>query len=270
MIVKDIIRRNNITIEGNLQSKNTLIFGNGFGTGKQVWDAVKTFFETEYKIILFDNVGGGNSDINAYNSAKYQSLEGYADDLIEICTELQLTNVFFIGHSAGAMIGILASLNAPGIFTKMVLIGASPRYLNDPNYTGGFDQHALDEIYLQIKTNYVKWVSGFSKMTMRNEDRPYLSTQFAESLLSLRPDISLEVTKSIFQSDFRLVLKFIECQVLIVQSKNDIAVPQAVAEYLHSKIRGSKLVIINADGHFPHISAPGAVAAVLSDFFASI
>lgn len=262
----DIYKRNSIRVEGNQESTQTMIFAHGFGTDQRVWQKIVPAFFQNYRIVLYDNVGAGHSDLNCYRSEKYLSLDAYADDLLEICEELKLKNAVFVGHSVSGMVGLIASLNAPGLFSKIILIGASPRYLNDKNYLGGFRQQDLDNLYSQMAANYVEWVSGFSKIAMRNEDKPDLSKQFENTLLSLRPDIAIEVARSIFQSDFRLILKFVEDDVLIIQSQKDIAVPQEVAEYLHSKIKGSKLVTVNAEGHYPHLSAPEEVIRAIKWF----
>jgi sigma-B regulation protein RsbQ len=262
----DIYKRNNIKIQGNLRSGKTIVFGHGFGTDQSAWDQIKSSFTQDYNVVLFDNTGEGGSDLDAYDPEKYQTLEGYADDLVEICKELHIKDAVFVGHSVSGMVGLLASLNEPGIFSKMVLIGASPRYLNDQNYTGGFTQSDLDSLYLSMRMSYLEWVRGFSRSAMANEDKPDLRRQFAQSLLSLRPDIALAVAKCIFQSDFRLILKWVESEVLILQAKKDIAVPAEVANYLQSKIKRSKTVFVDAEGHFPHISAPKEVVKAMRGF----
>ncbi len=245
-----------------------MVFGHGFGTDQRIWGKIVPAFSENYRIVLYDNVGAGKSDLDCFIPEKYRSLDAYADDLQEICSALQLKDAVFVGHSVSGMIGLLAALNVPGLFSEMVLIGASPRYLNDKNYVGGFHQAELDSLYFQMRANYVEWVGGFSKVAMRNDHKPDLSKEFEDSLLSLRPDISLEVAKSIFQSDFRLILKFVENKVLILQAQKDIAVPQEVAEYLHARIKDSKLVMVNAEGHYPHVSAPEEVIAAIQDFLA--
>ncbi|WP_207423931.1 alpha/beta fold hydrolase [Desertivirga brevis] len=263
-----IHRRNNIRIEGNLESSRTIVFGHGFGTDQRIWGKITPAFTKDYRVILYDNVGAGKSDLDSFIPEKYRSLDAYADDLQEICSELQLSNAVFVGHSVSGMIGLITGLNVPSLFSRIVLIGASPRYLNDGSYVGGFHQAELDSLYFQMRANYVEWVSGFSKIAMRNSHNPDLSKQFEESLLSLRPDISLEVAQSIFQSDFRLILKFIESKVLIIQAQKDVAVPREVAEYMHERIKDSKLVVVNAEGHYPHVSAPEEIISAIQGFLA--
>lgn len=258
--------RNNLHVEGNLDSDHTLVFGHGFGTDQTAWDVVKQAFSKDYKLVLYDNVGAGGSDFSAYSPAKYQTLNGYANDLVEICRTLNLVSPVFIGHSASAMVGLLALLNVPDLFSKVVLITPSPRYLNDAGYIGGFEQADLDALYASVESDYLEWTSGFSRLAMGNSHKPGLGEAFARTLRDLRPDIALHVIKSIFQSDLREVLPYINHEVLIVQSSQDIAVAPEVGPYLNKHLKNSTLVKINAEGHLPHISSPDEVIKAIGDF----
>lgn len=266
MPATNILRKNNVCVEGALNAEECIIFAHGFGTDQTSWKDVKSYFSKSYKLILYDNVGAGDSDMSAYSPIKYQSLQGYADDLIQIASVLNIRKAIFVGHSVSSMIGLCASLKIPDLFSRMVLIGASARYLNDHDYYGGFSQADLDNLYAGLTSNYYEWASGFSKLAMRNEDRPHLSREFSQSLLSLRPDVALSVAKSIFQSDMRHILKSVIPDILLLQANDDIAVPIQAAEFLHKNIKGSQLKLINAQGHFPQISAPREVAYIIFDF----
>ena len=261
-------KKNNINIEGNLDAEKTMLFANGFGTDQTAWDEVKKAFTADYRIVLFDNVGGGQADEDAYSPIKYNNLNTYADDLLEIAKALDLKNTVVVAHSVSSMITLLASLKAPEYFSKLVFIGASPRYLNDESqgYTGGFTQPALEEMYHTMTTNYYAWVSGFSTAAMGNVDHPELSQRFALSLSVIRPDIALAVSRVIFESDSRAALGKLQKETLLIQSHNDIAVPAAVAEYLAKNIPNSRLTYVEADGHFPHISAPGKIIEAIHSF----
>jgi len=266
MPVSNVLRKNNVCVEGALNAEECIIFAHGFGTDQTSWREVKSYFSKSYKIVLYDNVGAGDSDVNAYSPVKYQSLQGYADDLIQILSVLNIRKAIFVGHSVSSMVGLCASVKIPDLFSRMVLIGASARYLNDEGYFGGFNQGDLNELYSGLTSNYYEWASGFSKLAIRNEDRPFLSREFTQSLLSLRPDVALSVARSIFQSDMRHILKNVVSEVLLLQANEDIAVPLQAAEYLHKNITGSQLKRINAEGHFPQISAPREVAYLIFDF----
>jgi len=263
-----IQKKNNISVEGNLKAPKTLLFANGFGTDKTAWNEVKQAFKDDYRLILFDTVGGGNADPDAFSPIKYNKLNAYADDLTKIATELDLRDAVIIAHSVSSMIALLASVKAPEYFSKLVFIGASPRYLNDDgeNYFGGFTQPALDNMYSAMTTNYYAWVSGFSSAAMGNPDKPELGAYFAGSLAAIRPDIALAVAKVIFESDVRPDLSKLQKQTLLLQSQSDIAVPAVVAWYLNKNISSSTLKFVDATGHFPHISAPREVIAAVKSF----
>jgi len=263
-----IQKKNNVTIEGNLESAKTLLFAHGFGTDQTAWNWVKEAFKDDYRLVLYDNVGGGTADPDAYSPIKYHHINTYADDMLVIMADLGLHDATIIAHSVSSMISLLAANKAPKYFGKMVFIGASPRYINDESvgYTGGFTQPALDSMYDAMTNNYYAWVSGFSNYAMGNPDRPELGEYFAYSLSAIRPDVALSVAKVIFESDLRNEVEKLDKEVLLLQTRHDIAVPLEVAEYLHEHIKGSELKIINATGHFPHISAPTEVIAAIKSF----
>lgn len=263
---QSVLRKNNVKIYGNTKSDQTIVFGHGFGTDQRSWDAVLPAFEETYRIVVYDNAGAGSADITAYSPNKYDDLKAYATDLIDICDALDLTDVIMIAHSVSGMISVIAACKRPDLFSKLVLIGASPRYRNDEGYVGGFDQETLDAFYAQMSTNYFAWISGFAPAAMANASRPALAQSFADTLKAIRPDIALSVAKVIFQSDYRSILGTLHKPTLILQSTNDIAVPQQVAAYLHEHIEHSVLSIVNAEGHFPHISAPEEVIAAIKTF----
>lgn len=261
-----LVKKHNISIEGNKDARKVIVFAHGFGTDQTAWKNVITAFEDEYKLILYDNVGGGAADIAAFSPVKYNSISTYADDLLAIAGAYQLKDAIVVAHSVSSMIALIAAIKAPHHFDKMIFLGASPRYLNDTDYTGGFTQKALDEMYEAMRTNYYAWVSGFSAAVMANHEKPELGKQFAATLNVIRPDIALSVAKVIFESDVRNRLSEINKEILLVHAHNDIAVPAAVAEYLHKHIRGSKLSYVNAEGHFPHISAPDEIISSIKEF----
>ncbi|MDN3582896.1 alpha/beta fold hydrolase [Mucilaginibacter flavus] len=263
-----IKQKNNVSIEGNLQSPRALVFAHGFGTDQTAWNWVKDAFKVDYRLVLYDNVGAGGADPEVYNPERYSQLNTYADDMLDILVHLQLDDATIIAHSVSSMIAMLAANKAPRYFNKMVFIGASPRYLNDEsaNYTGGFTQPALDSMYEAMTGNYNAWVDGFSTYAMENIERPELSEHFAYTLSAIRPDIALAVARVIFESDVRCELAKLDKEVLLLQAKHDIAVPGVVADYLHQHIKHSKLKFLNATGHFPHISAPREVIDAIKAF----
>jgi sigma-B regulation protein RsbQ len=258
----NVLKRHNVTVMG--AGEQTLMFAHGFGTDQSAWGQVADAFKDKYRIVLFDNMG--KTDPELFSPYKYDSLQPYADDLVEITKTLGLKDVILIGHSVSGMVGLLSILKEPGLFSRLVMVGASPRYLNDTGYVGGFEQADLDGFYNAMETNYYAWVGGFAPAAMTYPDKPELADGFAATLTEIRPDIAQSVSRTIFQSDYRSELPKLKLPTLIIQSSNDIAVPQAVGEYLHKNIAGSKLVQVSATGHFPHISAPGQVIEAIREF----
>lgn len=264
-----VLNRNHVQLLG--QGSQTLIFAHGFGSDQTAWRHQVRAFETTYRILLFDQVGAGRSDLTAYSPLRYSSLYGYAEDLLELCAELNLSQVIFVGHSMSAMIGLLAALLDPHRFKQMVFVGASPRYLNDPatGYVGGFEQQDLDALYTAISANYYAWASGFAPIAIGNPDRPEVAIEFAKTLSSLRPDIAQSVARVIFQSDHRAELSKLTVPTVILQSNADFAVPPQVGQYLVDRIPQARLVSIQTQGHLPHLSAPDTVTQALTSCFAS-
>ena len=260
--------KNNVSVEGNLESNHTIVFAHGFGTDKTAWNWVKDSFKADYRLVLYDNVAAGGADPDAYSPIKYTTLNSYAEDLLAILADLHLYNTTIIAHSVSSMITLLAAIKSPDFFGKLVFIGASPRYLNDEGtgYIGGFTQPVLEDMYTTMTTNYCAWASGFSEMAMANPDKPELVEHFAYTLSSIRPDVALAVARVILESDVRRELPILNKQVLLLQTMHDIAVPGEVAEYLQNNIKGSVLKYIDATGHFPHITDPDKVTSAIKSF----
>ena len=267
-ITASVTQKNNIHVCGNQDAAQTIIFGHGFGSDQTAFGPLVKAFEQDYKIVLFDNVGGGKADIDAFSPSRYSSIEAYVTDLSDIIKSLRLSNIIYVGHSVNGMIGLLTSVKYPDYFDKLILLGSSPRYLNDPanDYTGGFDMEALNGLYNAMSTNYYAWASGFSALVMKNADRPQLAEAFAASLLVIRPDIALSVARAIFEMDHREDLAKCTVPSLIIQTSDDVAVPLAVGDYLAQHIPGSRKVNVAATGHFPHMVAPQEVISAIRNF----
>ncbi len=256
-----IIERNHVNVLG--EGSQTIIFAHGFGSDQTAWRHQVAAFSPNFRIVLFDHVGAGKSDFSAYSPRRYSSIYSYAEDLLDLCNELKLTKSIVVGHSVSGMVSLLAALVEPDCFSKLIFIGASPRYLNDVGYYGGFEQSDLDALYEAMATNYYAWASGFAPLVMGNPDKPELATEYANTLSAIRPDIAQAVSKVIFQSDHRAELPRLKVPTIILQSSDDIAVPLQVGEYMNDKIPNSQLIPIPAKGHLPHISAPDVVTNTL-------
>jgi len=267
-MVTSILQRNNVNVLGN--GSQTLIFAHGFGTDQTAWRHQVAAFTDNYRVILFDHVGAGKSDFAAYSPHRYSSLYSYAEDLLDLCAELKLKDSVLIGHSVSGMVSLLAALVEPQYFHKLIFIGASPRYLNDVDYIGGFEQADLDALYAAMAANYYAWASGFAPLAMGNPDKPELAIEYANTLSAIRPDIAQAVARVIFQSDHREELPRLKIPVNILQSNNDVAVPLEVGQYMAKKIANSTLTNIPTTGHLPHISAPETVTRAIASCLAQI
>jgi sigma-B regulation protein RsbQ len=264
-----IRKRNNVQVLGS--GRETLVFAHGFGSEQSAWRHQVEEFQQRYRIILFDHVGCGGSDFNAYSPHRYRDLHGYAEDLLELCDELKLTDCILVGHSLSGMAGLLAAVVEPRRFRQLVFVKASPRYLNDSDagYRGGFEQSELDALYAAMSSNYSAWASGFAPRAMGNPERPELGQEFVRTLSAMRPDIALSIARILFQSDHRMDLSRLKVPTLILQSGEDLAVPDAVGDYMARRIPLAKMSTIEARGHLPHLSAPEAVNRAIGSYLSA-
>lgn len=258
---KEIIQRNNIKIFG--QGEQVMLFSHGFGCDQNMWRFVAPAFADSYKVILFDHVGAGNSDLSQFQPAKYETLHGYATDIIEICQVLELNNVIFVGHSVSAMIGILASNRVPSLFSNLILVGPSPSYINDGEYIGGFERKDIEEMLEFLDANYLGWSSTMAPMIMGNPNRPALGEELENSFCRTDPEIANRFARTTFLSDHRDALREVTVPSLILQCSEDVIAPQAVGEYMHANLANSKLVLMAATGHCPNLSAPDETIAAI-------
>lgn len=258
------LRRNNVNVTGD--GLRTMMFAHGFGCDQNMWKPVARAFEPDFRVVLFDHVGAGRSDLSAYDPRKYSSLEGYADDVVEIGRALGLEGAVFVGHSVSAMIGALASLKAPGMFSDLVMVGPSPCYVDQGDYVGGFSQEQVEELLEFLADNHLGWSAAMAPAIMGNPDRPELGEALSNSFCATDPDIAREFASVTFFSDNRLDLPMIEARTLILQCREDIIAPACVGEYVHAQVPGSTFMLLDATGHCPNLSAPEEVTAAIRAF----
>lgn len=256
--------RNNVHTVGAGQT--AMVFAHGFGCDQNMWRHVSPAFEDKFRVVLFDHVGAGGSDLKAYDPKKYSTLAGYADDVVEIGNELGLKDAIFVGHSVSAMIGLLASLKAPGMFKSLVMVGPSPRYIDDDGYVGGFKEQQITELLDFLADNHMGWSTAMAPVIMGNADRPELGEELTNSFCRTDPDIAREFARVTFNSDNRADLAKVTIPTLILQCSEDVIAPIAVGEYVHKQIPNSELVILRATGHCPNLSAPEEVIAAMRGF----
>jgi sigma-B regulation protein RsbQ len=243
-----------------------MLFAHGFGCDQNMWRYVAPAFADRFRTVLFDHVGAGGSDLSAYDSRKYSTLAGYADDVVEIGNELGLKDAVFVGHSVSAMIGLLASLKAPGMFKSLVMVGPSPRYIDDDDYVGGFKEQQISELLDFLADNHMGWSAAMAPAIMGNPDRPELGEELTNSFCRTDPDIAREFARVTFSSDNRADLGKVTIPALILQCSEDIIAPTAVGAYMHKQMPNSTLVVLKATGHCPNLSAPGEVISAMHGF----
>ncbi|MDQ3235205.1 MAG: alpha/beta hydrolase [Pseudobdellovibrionaceae bacterium] len=250
----NIIDRNNVTVRG--QGNQPILFSHGYGCDQTIWRLVTPAFEQDYEVILFDHVGAGKSDTSKYNRSKYSTLQGYADDVIEIGERLEITDGIFVGHSVSSIIGILAAIKKPRLFSKLILVGPSPCYFNENDYIGGFTYEAISDMLRLVESNYETWAKTMAPLIMGNPEHPELAEELIETFCSNKPEIAKHFAHVTFLSDNRPDLPQLQVPSLILQCSKDVIAPETVGRYLHKVLKESELHIMQATGHCPHLSAP--------------
>lgn len=259
-----VLKRNNVHTFGN--GSRVMIFAHAFGCDQTTWRYITPAFENDFRIVLFDFVGSGASDFSTYNKEKYSSLQGYAQDLIEICEELGLRDAVFVGHSVGSMIGMLAAIEYPSFFSDLIMIGGSPRYINAEDYKGGFERSDIEELLATMEHNYIGWANFMAPTIMNRADRPEFGEDLTLSFRSSDPHTSYDFAKATFFSDNRKDLHKLKVPTLILQCSEDIVAPFEVGQYLHDRIPKNTFKLMKATGHCPHLSETEETIALIKDY----
>jgi sigma-B regulation protein RsbQ len=259
-----VVERNHVVVHGT-PGAQPMLFAHGYGCDQQMWRHVVPAFD-DFRTVSFDHVGAGSSDLSAYDPERYSTLDGYATDVLEICDALDLQDVIYVGHSVAAMIGVLAANREPGRFAKLVLVGPSPRYIDDVGYVGGFSPADIDELLDSLDSNYLGWSQAMAPAIMGNSDRPALAGELTDSFCRTDPAIAKRFARATFLSDNRADLARVSIPTLVLQCREDVIAPQVVGRFVHDSIPGSELVVLDATGHCPNLSAPEATIEAIADF----
>jgi sigma-B regulation protein RsbQ len=234
-----------------------------------MWRFLTPAFQAKYRIVLFDHVGAGKSDLSAYSRQKYSTLAGYADDVLEIIEATSASPAIFVGHSVSAMIGVLAAIKRPAAFDRLLLIGPSPCYINDGDYTGGFTRADIDGLLDTLAANHLGWSRSMAPVIMKNDERPELAAELAESFCRTDPEIAKHFARVTFLSDNRGDLAAVRVPSLVLQCSDDSIAPDNVGEFVHRELAGSKFVKMKATGHCPHLSAPEETIQLIKEYLAT-
>jgi sigma-B regulation protein RsbQ len=261
----DVYARNNVRVLG-AENGRTIVLAHGFGCDQNLWRLVVPSLVPAFRVVLFDHVGAGASDPSAWDAQRYGSLQGYADDVLDIFRELDLRDAVFVGHSVAAMIGVLAAADEPARFAGLVLLTPSPRYLDDDNYRGGFSRSDIDELLAAMESNYLGWSRLMAPNIMGTPERPELEDELTDSFCRTDPAHARVFAKTTFLSDNRSDLSRVTVPTLVIECAHDTLAPREVGAYVHEHIAGSELVTLDATGHCPHLSAPDATAAAIAQF----
>ncbi|WP_309229806.1 MULTISPECIES: alpha/beta hydrolase [unclassified Blastococcus] len=261
----NVLERNCVRLGGTPDGR-PMVFAHGFGCDQEMWRFVVPEFEDDHRIVLFDHVGAGNSDLSAYDHATYNSLRGYAADVVAICRELELRDVVFVGHSVSAMIGVLALQEAPELFGALVMIGPSPRYVDDGDYVGGFSRTDIAGLLEALDANHLGWSRQMAPVIMGVPDHPEMAAELTNSFCRTDPDITRHFARVTFLSDNRADLASVHVPTLVLQCSQDVIAPEVVGRYVHEHIPGSTFTQLAATGHCPHLSAPEETAAAIRAF----
>jgi sigma-B regulation protein RsbQ len=254
--------RNNVHVFG-VPDGPPMVFAHGFGCDQNMWRFVWPRFADDHRVVLFDHVGHGGSDHASFDRQRYASLDGYASDVLDICAELELQDVIYVGHSVSAMIGALAAIRQPERFSRLIMVGPSPRYIDDDGYVGGFQREDIEELLHSLDSNYLGWSSAMAPVIMGNDDRPELGGELVESFCATDPEIAKHFARVTFLSDNRADLASVSTPSLVLQCSSDAIAPVAVGEFVHGALPDSQLVVLAATGHCPNLSAPDETAEAI-------
>ena len=266
--MSDILSRNNVHTLGK-PAGQPMLFAHGFGCDQNMWRFITTAFERDYRIVLFDYVGSGKSDLSAYDEQRYSTLDDYAQNVLDVCETLDLRDVIFVGHSVSSMVGVLAAKRESQRFAKLVMVGPSPRYINDEGYTGGFERADIEGLLDLMDRNYIGWATFLAPVIMKNDERPELTAELQESFCSTDPKIARRFAETTFFADNRADLAGVPVPSLILQCAEDAIAPVEVGVYLSKTIPASTLRMMRATGHCPHVSHPQETIDAIREYLAA-
>lgn len=265
--MSDVLKRNNVHVSG--RGAQPMLFAHGFGCDQNMWRFVVPAFEKDYRVVLFDYVGSGKSDLSAYDPARYSTLDGYASDVLDVCEALDLRDVILVGHSVSSMVGLLAAKRQPERFARLIMVGPSPRYINDVDYVGGFERPEIEGLLDLMDKNFIGWANFLAPVIMKNPDRPELEQELQQSFCSTDPKIARRFAEVTFFADNREDVPASPVPSLILQCAEDAIAPVEVGNYLARTMPRSTLRMMRATGHCPHLSHPDETIEAIREYLSA-
>jgi sigma-B regulation protein RsbQ len=263
--VRNVVEQMAVRISGVTEGR-PMVFVHGFGCDQAMWRFVAPDFEVDHRVVLLDLVGAGRSDLSAYDPEKYNSLQGYASDIVEVCRELELRDAVLVGHSVSAMIGVLACQQAPELFGALVMVGPNPRYVDDGDYVGGFSRTDIAGLLDALDANHLGWSTQMAPVIMGNPEHPELAEELTNSFCRTDPGIAAQFARVTFLSDNRADLPTVPVPTLVLQCSEDAIAPDVVGRFVAEQVPGSVFLQLKATGHVPHLSAPEETTAAIRAF----
>ncbi|GHJ57953.1 hydrolase [Nocardioides sp. OK12] len=259
------LTRHHVSVTGRHDAP-PLVLVHGFGCDQHMWRYVAPAFEDSHRVVLMDLIGAGGGDLSGYDSERYSELEGYAADITAVVRELDLHGAVLVGHSVSAMLVAMTQLEEPERVAGLVMVAPSPRYIDEPGYTGGFGEEDVDELLDSLAGNYLGWSSAMAPAIMGNSERPELGEELTESFCRMDPAVARRFATATFRSDSRDLLPRIGVPTLVLQCTDDVIAPVAVGEYVAEQVPDGRLVMLEATGHCPNLSAPEATTRAIASF----
>ncbi|MGR3550427.1 alpha/beta fold hydrolase [Pseudooceanicola sp.] len=270
-----MIERNNVVVSGSPQGR-TVVFVHGFGCDQSMWRDVTPAFEADHRVVLYDLTGMGQSDLSAYDVARYDRLDAHAEDLLAILTEIDAHNAVVVGHSVGATIAVLAAnevlTKGTGRIGELILVSPSPCFYTDEEagYAGGFARRDLEDLVKMLEDNHLGWSMQLAPTIAGQSADEVQADRLTQSFCRTDPGIAQHFGRVTFLGDHRADFEHLAAPSLVLHCDADALVPMTVAEWMRDRVPGTRVHVLNATGHCPHMTVPADVVAAMRDHLGEV
>jgi sigma-B regulation protein RsbQ len=260
-----VTRRHNVRWKGS--GRHVVVLAHGFGCDQHVWHRLSPHLEDQCRIVAFDHVGSGRSDMSAYTFERYRRLDGYADDLARLLRAFEFERCTVVGHSVGAMIAMRAAIAAPEAIGRLVMLAPSPRYIDDPatGYVGGFQPEQITELLEMMEASSGQWTRHLAGLVI-DEEHAAERIEMERLFCATSPKVARDFAEATFRSDCRPLLGRCAAPSLIVGCTGDRIAPDDVTRYVARALPSASHVQLATRGHCPHITAPRETAEAILAF----